>query len=635
VKNGGFGAVLVQAPIGTPAPSFTDPIIVTAQQGSQTAPPAQIDLVPPPVILIHGNWDDRHGLGGDDGAGSTNGLAHYLKITSPWRDYSDRYKFDFVQVICHSVYIGFDAITDPVLDSSYSDPALQTNSCEQTSRDAITARIYGLLSELDIQQIVGSRVDVVAHSLGGLAVRNYSSQIWYRNDRNRQQGQFHEIITLDTPELGTQLAYFLDTHSNCPVPLGWSFFGLACSLTFSQTLDQCLATLSKPLAAPNEPLTTGAIYALFPNGRPLKKLSAPTILGADWRAIGSVAPTNSTLKAFLNGVIAAIYPSTCAPGSAPTVDQILLENPNDAVVTLPSQLDGIESDHAQTFHGLSHSGFPVDLGTFGLSSANVVNCNDVNQLVWCWLSHAGDSVCLKCVIDPPACSTEAASSKITTSNKSITSFSHIATTHPHTVNRLTLGKPTGSLELGRPFELVVNTGTGGRPELHVVQSSQTGTQKEVPVSISQVERQTVHLNVTPQLHGNSRFQMTAAYPDGGVATKAVTATVDYPEGPPVEFHADELAFAGIPLPLPKKPDDSGNPTLRLQPWAKWDSTGPRVYLNTSDVSYAIDPPSGSSVINLSPTNGIIRGLTVGTATVKAQFRSVPSQVQVNVVDKQQ
>ena len=335
--KGGFAVVLVQAPIGGPAPSFADPIIVTAQLGALTAT-AQANLVPPSVVLVHGIWDDRHGLGGVDGAGSSNGLAHYLKVTSPWKDYSELYRFDFVQVLCYSKYIGFDTNPDPTLDNAYPDPTLKNNSCEQTSKDAITSRIYALLSELDTQHIVGSRVDVVVHSMGGLAVRNYSAQNWYRNNRNRQQGQFHEIITLDTPELGTQLAYFLDTHSNCTWQQASPIWDVVCGLVSSRTVAECLANTGRPLSAPNLPLTAGAVYSLFPNGHSLKNLKPfpPNIKGADWHAISSVAPYNSALANVLDYVIAAIYPSACAPLPVQDINQILGTAENDAIVTLSS-----------------------------------------------------------------------------------------------------------------------------------------------------------------------------------------------------------------------------------------------------------------------------------------------------------
>jgi PGAP1-like protein len=136
-----------------------------------------------------------------------------------------------VQVLCYSKYFGFDAPIDPLSAGS-------TDPCEQTSSDALAGTIYPLLSNLDAKNIVGSRVDIVAHSMGGLAARYYASQSFYTSLRNRKQGQFHEIITLDTPELGSKLAVVLDTHSTCHGQLT-SFDWLA--ICGGTTVAQCFA----------------------------------------------------------------------------------------------------------------------------------------------------------------------------------------------------------------------------------------------------------------------------------------------------------------------------------------------------------------------------------------------------------
>ncbi len=127
--NGGFAVVLVQAPMGGPAPSFTDPIIVTARQGGETAFAPQLDLVPPPVVLVHGLWGDRASLGGGDGAGSGDGLAHYLKTTAPWSS-----RPVLVTTLCYSKYIGFNQDTDPPPNRVFPDPSFKNNPCEQTSK---------------------------------------------------------------------------------------------------------------------------------------------------------------------------------------------------------------------------------------------------------------------------------------------------------------------------------------------------------------------------------------------------------------------------------------------------------------------------------------------------------------------
>lgn len=634
LKNGGFGVALIQAPIGGPAPSFTN-VVVTAQQGSQTAQ-AQASLVPPPVVLVHGIWGDKTSLAG---------VASYLNENIPLVG-----DLGLVQALCYSKYFKFDAGADPL--SGGSDP------CEQTSKDAIAGTINGLLSTLDSFKIVGSRVDVVAHSMGGLAARWYAAQKSYRSLRDRNQGQFHEIISLDTPELGSALAPFLDNHSSCtrqvsdPLNLDYIVWGVFCrSVSLSTTVRQCFENSGHPLAAPGSDLTTGAVYSLYPNGPSLlnRKLPPPNIPNADWRAVGANAPFNGALEADLNGLIAAIYPQdspNCrAPGTAPLVYQILGDTNEDAVVTVSSQLAGAQANHFHTFQGLSHIE-GVAIPGFGLSSDNVLDCQDVNQLVACWLFRSGDSACLAGVPDTPVCLTQASPSKASSPNKnaglpaSITPVSasktapangnavpmpHIVVAHPHFVDRLTLRVPAG-LELGTPFELAVTTGSGGLPELQVAQTSETGSSKAVPAAISRVEGQTVYLSVPPKFFGTTRFQVSAAHRDGGVASKEVATNVNLPSRPPAQFHADTFQVTAIRL-------DLDNPSLRLQPWAIYANIPGRVYLDARYVSYSIAPSVGPPVVSLDP-NGVVHGLRKGTATIIGRFGSLTGQVRVNVEAEQ-
>ncbi|MFZ3328808.1 MAG: hypothetical protein WA231_24365 [Methylocella sp.] len=609
-----YGAALVQAPVGAAAPSFTDQIVVTAQQGTQTAT-AQMDMVPPPVVLVHGLWGDKHSLGG------IGSLGHYLKTTPPWLNHPD-----LVQVLCYSKYFGFDAKTDPLSGGS-SDP------CEQTSKDAIASTINGLLSTLDSLKIIGSRVDVVAHSMGGLAARNYASKkSYYGLLRNRTKGRFRKVITLDTPELGSQLAHFLDKHSSCIGDTSHFIWDFACGLGLSTTVTQCFAGLGKPLAAPGDDLNLGAVYSLYPNGPALQNpnLSGPNIEGADWRAISAIAPGNSELEYVLNGLIAAIYPSntaTCGPRNAQDINHILggpTGDPhNDAIVTLSSQLwgYGIEADHARTFPDLSHIGLGLPaILVPGLSDANVPDSSEVWQSVCSWLSPIAT-----CPAPLPASSTPVGAAKTAAATKAAVQMPHIAIAHPHYVDRLTLGVPAG-LELGTPFDLAANTGSADLPELHVVQSSETGTQKEVSAAISRVEGQTVYLSVTPEFFGTTRFQVSAAYRDGGVAVKEVAANINLPSRPPAQFHADTFPVTTIRF-------DLDNPSLRLQPWAIYANIPERVYLDTRYVLYSIAPGVGPPVVSLAP-NGVVHGLRTGTATIIARFGSLTDQVRVNVEAEQ-
>lgn len=135
--------------------------------------------------------------------------------------------------------------------------------CETTSTEALDNYLTTLYSQLRSRNIVGSRVDVVAHSMGGLVTRNYASgastALSYRNGFNRFQGTFRTIVTLDTPELGSPISWFLDNlfankvedPSQYPIPGSFLTFttyptysGLlwakACGSNKQITFRQCL-----------------------------------------------------------------------------------------------------------------------------------------------------------------------------------------------------------------------------------------------------------------------------------------------------------------------------------------------------------------------------------------------------------
>src|SRR5277367_6932416 len=126
---------------------------------------ATLTLTPPPVVLVHGLWGDETSL---------KDLQAYLLATAPWK------KSGLVEPICYSLYLVFDAAKDPLSGNG--------DSCEVTSKTALDREIGHLMTVLDNRHIAGGRVDVVAHSMGGLVVRHFSAQPEYSGTRDRRQG---------------------------------------------------------------------------------------------------------------------------------------------------------------------------------------------------------------------------------------------------------------------------------------------------------------------------------------------------------------------------------------------------------------------------------------------------------------
>jgi triacylglycerol esterase/lipase EstA (alpha/beta hydrolase family) len=207
-----YAAALVQAPDPGAGRTFTTPITVTAQQGTESEE-ASMSLVPPPVVLVHGLWGNEKSL---------EFLRDVLTNSPPWKS-----RPGLVKAIEYTNDIAFDAV----------EPA---SALGNQIRDLLKAGVQSL----DAEHIVGGRVDIIAHSMGGLVARHYAMLTPYRSLRDRGQGQFHQIVTLDTPEGGSQLATYLFDHRGCTLQSTSGFIaGLIWSAIcepLTLTVEECL-----------------------------------------------------------------------------------------------------------------------------------------------------------------------------------------------------------------------------------------------------------------------------------------------------------------------------------------------------------------------------------------------------------
>lgn len=119
-------------------------------------------LVRPPVVLVHGLWND-------------NPLSWTL----------------------------------PLLD----DPRLSVHTVSHTSSahlasqaNAIPAAILAARVLQHQERIAGSQVDLVAHGTGGLLARQHLDSAAYANPGNFVEGDVHKLITLNAPHLGSSFA---------------------------------------------------------------------------------------------------------------------------------------------------------------------------------------------------------------------------------------------------------------------------------------------------------------------------------------------------------------------------------------------------------------------------------------------
>jgi triacylglycerol esterase/lipase EstA (alpha/beta hydrolase family) len=588
-----YAAALVQGPLK--GYSAANSIVLHATQNG-VADTQKLGLVIPPVVLVHGLWGDKSSLAN---------VEAYLDSASPWESQTK-----LVQPVCYSLYLAFDAKKDPLTDG--------TNPCEVTSQDAVQNEIDALLAELDSEHSVGGRVDLVVHSMGGLVARNYASQSSYASLRNRMQGQFHTIVTLNTPEIGSLLApYLISVRNNtrqAPIetPQGFIWY----EVCGNATVAVCFNANGYPIYSPKLALDSGAVYSLTPGGPALSspKLSGPAIANSTWRAVSSLAPGNSALEFGLDTLFSALYPNPFA-STVPTINSVLLNLPNDAIVILDSQTSGAQANQYYTFSKLSHTSLVGSILTY--LSGDTLNDNSVvddpsaqvYQLAGCWLKTTGADTCLPAAATTNAPATQAASSPF------------------KPVDRIEVTAPA-TVVLGKPFEVAVHMLVPGLlPHLSVYEQGEQGSTRLEPVAGTRTAGNIVYALVTPRLLGPVRFGIRAAFDDGGVSGHAVRIFVVPPKAAPLAFQANELPTLVLNL-------NSRNTTIMPHPQALYVSPVGTVYLNSRYVTYRLIPEAGQAVIRVE-SDGIIHALAPGVASVEARFGSVSDRLRVIVRASQQ
>jgi pimeloyl-ACP methyl ester carboxylesterase len=588
-----YAPVLVQGPLGGYTPASA--IAVGATQGSANAQ-IGLNLIIPPLMLVHGLWGDRSSL---------SNAENYIDATAPWKSQQQ-----LVVPICYSPYLAFDAKTDPL--GTGKDP------CEVTSQVSLQAEIDALLATLDSEHTVGGRIDIVAHSMGGLATRNYASQSGYASLRNRMQGQFHAIVTLDTPETGSLLANYLVGHAtNTEKAPIWTFPGIVwAGVCGTSDVEVCFADNSYPLTGPGLALSAGGVYSLEPNGPSLQnpKLAGPNIANATWRAVSATASGNSALALGLNTLIAALYSN---PDKAPTLNSILGNLPNDAIVTVTSQTQGASGSQFTTFAKLEHTSLVSSILTF-LSGQNVNDnsvvddpSGEVNALAACWLATTGANSCVSQTIAENANAEEPQ-----TSPPVLKWADRIRPQAPATA------------ELGTPVMLAIRRLTPDSvSRLEIYQQGETGRTRPETVAVTRTEPNMLYAEITPRVPGPVTVGIRADFRDGGTSLRTVDLYVAPPKSPPLAFKANDLPVLVLTL-------NGVTRTVTSHPLAIYPAPVGRVYLNARFVTYRLAHEKGKSIIAVQP-DGTITALAPGEALVDAHYGASVDKLRVIVRATQQ
>lgn len=132
-----------------------------------------------PVVLVHGLWGNAYSMQ----------EIQYQLITS------GKYNSTMVKVIDYE----------------------STNSYDyNTNANVVKDGINNTLIGLRILKYSAGKVDIVAHSMGGILSRIYlQNPDCMGTPNNCYRGDIHKLITLNTPHSGTQVANFFLGNSNC------------------------------------------------------------------------------------------------------------------------------------------------------------------------------------------------------------------------------------------------------------------------------------------------------------------------------------------------------------------------------------------------------------------------------------
>lgn len=600
VSSGSFievnGTYYVPALLQGPLGGYTseNAITVNAAQSSSSTN-ADIALVAPPLVLVHGLWGDKSSL---------EQMEEYVDSVVPWKSQSQ-----LVVPVCYSLYLAFDATSDPY---SGKDP------CEVTSDSALQTEIDSLMAELDSEHIVGGRVDVAAHSMGGLVARNYASQSDYTSLRNRKQGQFHAVVTLDTPEIGSLLANYLVQHKgNRRRAPEWTPPGFIWSeVCGSSDVETCFNANGYPLTHPGAAIKSGAVYSLEPGSPSLTNpaLVGPNIPNSIWRAVSATKPGNSALAFGLDTLISALY-SNPYGSSVPTVDSLLKNKPNDAIVTVASQTQSAGSNQFYTFPNLSHTSLVSSILTWltgdNLNDNSVTDdpSGKVETLAACWLSSSGANSCLPQKMENlPSETTEAQ-----------------PVLKP--VDRIDIQAPT-SVTLGTSFDVAVHVrAEGPMPKFSVYQRGEVGHTRLEPAPVSRTQGSVAFVRVTPKVLGPVTLGIGAAFSDGGVSARQSDVYVVPPKAPPLAFRADDLPTLVMTLGL-------GSQTAMAHPFVVYPAPVGRIELNPGFVRWTLVSQKGAPVVAMDKS-GFIRALRAGTASAEARFGASVARLHILVRARQQ
>jgi len=281
-----------------------------SQQGATSNPQISVSLMPPPLLLVHGVWSSA------DGAWPlATGFPAWL---APQYPHNLIYRVDYGA----DSYKAFDYLPTQNLFASVLLDALAS-----AATSGMAAR----------------RVDVFAHSMGGLVTRYFLSHPPASLVPGTLPGNpVHKFITVGTPHNGSQLATVLELNQNATLASAGGASQLDSIICAANLLSFANCTLGNVMATQGKAVYTG-VQSLEPASPDLNALSTSNIFDA----IEGDAPSGSGTEGILNALVGGFLPGQ-------TIYSILGTTLHDTIVPYSSQVPSNATDSA-SIDGIVHT----------------------------------------------------------------------------------------------------------------------------------------------------------------------------------------------------------------------------------------------------------------------------------------
>lgn len=313
---------------------------LTAINGQDTKK-VSMPVKAPPTILIHGLW------------GSDSTFSKW-----PRREGGPPYQNHFYH---HMSYDG---------SKSYA---------ESENQAALSSLIAQSTLALKLQHVIGSRVDLVTHSMGGLMARQFLASSANKTDLSYGISPVYRLVTIDTPHTGSPLAKMLYERRDTPIatPIDCNEMKLAAG-EFMQCRAQAnlmrQATLGSIMSLAQHPIDT-AVRDLQPSTFGAAPLASPAAATGGFMMVSGRASADDSLGYAIQHALRLV-------GALPTPRTVsnIFEDDGEA----PGQHDVIVGERSQRFFAGVASFAPAPY-----TNNHVAMTNDPGVMAdtWCWLRN--------------------------------------------------------------------------------------------------------------------------------------------------------------------------------------------------------------------------------------------------------